>query len=170
MILHSRKLALIGIVFFLFIMVSGVVGCKSVQDKKSEAITPTVTSLTHTWGNISDQQTQIKSRAMVKNPYPFAIVLKTIDYDVMLGDTVVVHGVITKNQELPSPSETEVTFEAVLDNAMLSQLWVTHLRNKEQTTFTYKGNMVFDLRGVDWKYSFKQPYEIKTNLLGQRSR
>ncbi len=165
MVIYSRKLAVIGIALCLLVVVV-VAGCKAVQEKKKEVTTPTVTSLTHSWGTIGDQETRIKSTAMVKNPYPFAIVLKTIDYQVLLGETVVVQGTIVKNLELPAASETEVNFEAVLDNSRLSQWWVTHIRNKEHTTFTYKGNLVFDLRAMEFKYPFSRSYEIKTNLLG----
>ncbi len=168
MLLHSRKL--LAVVMLLLVTAVVVTGCKGVQDKKRNDVTyPAVTGLTHTWGTISDQQTQIKSKAVIKNPYPFAIVLKTVNWELDLGDNTVMQGVVTKNQELPSGNETDINFEAIIDNAKLNQLWAIHLRNKEHTTFSYQGTMNFDLKAGEYKYDFKQSYEVKTNLLGQKS-
>lgn len=166
----SQKGKLALILVFLILLAQLFLACRPSVEKTPQASTPQVTRLAHTWGTADPAITRITSKATIKNPYPFSVYLKRIEYEVRLGEIVFGQGITEKNLELPATSETEVSFEAVLDNTKLAQWWIAHIKTKEHTPFVYKGNMVFDLRAMEYKHPFELKREIRTNLLGTAQR
>lgn len=160
-----RKLPLI-LLFILLLFPVLILACRQAPEKTPQASTPQVTRLSHSWGTADPAITRIISKATIRNPYPFPVSLRRIEYEVRLGEITFGQGSTEKNLELAPNSETEVSFEVTLDNTKLSQWWIAHIKNKELTPFIYKGTMVFDLRAMEYKHPFELKREIRTNLLG----
>jgi len=108
---------------------------------------PEVRSITHKWGEVTPEKTQVVTELKIYNPNPFPVPVKEVDYTITMNDILMALGKSSGNAELPPRSEKEITVSTYIDNKKIPQWWVSHIRNQERSVMTVKGEMIFEIAG-----------------------
>ncbi len=144
---------LVSIIFF-----TGCIG----QIKVGE---PEIKSITHHWGEINDRTTEILTNIVVYNPNPIPIPIKRIQVEVYMNGIKMGEGENIGPAELKPSGETTIKLSTKIDNSKIPEWWVSHLKNGENTEFSLKGKIVFDLKITEFSWPFEQNYKLHTDLL-----
>ena len=127
------------------------------QKFKSGPVTLTMSIESH-WGAISEDYTEIMTTASIYNASPYPIPVPRLDCFIQLNEIKIAKGLIDGSTIIAPKSETMLTFTTKLDNKMLDDWWVSHIKGGERTQGV-----------VTIKYSeftlVKQEFEFTTNLL-----
>jgi len=132
----------------------------------AEAMKPEVRGITHSWGAVSHDTTEILTNVVVYNPNPFSIPIKRIDFDLYMNDIRMASG-SAENISLTGERNTTVTLRSFLDNGKIPDWFVSHLARGETTDVRLSGRIVFDLRLTEFSYPFEQKSTLKTDLLSK---
>lgn len=122
----SRRVA---VVVVLIVAVLGVVAVGFAE--------PTVVSQTSEWGQVTPETSEIVVRAEVDNPNPVGIpAVFGLRYAVSLNEIVVARGV-KPGVGFPA-GRSQLAFTIRIDNTLIDDWWVTHLRAGERSTLTIR--------------------------------
>ncbi|NEU57294.1 LEA type 2 family protein [Halorussus sp. MSC15.2] len=96
--------------------------------------TPSVTSTQNSFGNVTDETTEIRTELVVENPNPVGVNLGgvSVRYDVRMNDVAMASG--TKNGLSFDSGNNTVEFSTRMRNDKIPTWWASHVRNGEQTT------------------------------------
>ncbi|MFC4450389.1 LEA type 2 family protein [Halorussus aquaticus] len=96
--------------------------------------TPSVTSTQNSFGNVTDETTEIRTELVVENPNPVGVNLGgvSVSYDVRMNDVAMATG--TKNGLSFDSGNNTVEFSTQMDNDEIPTWWASHVRNGERTT------------------------------------
>lgn len=150
------RIALVG----LFLVVGAVGGAFAVGILG----VPSVATVDNTFGNVTNETTEVKTDLVVSNPNPVGIGLDgvSVNYTVSMNEIEMAQGgregvsVGTGNSTIP--------LETDLRNDAIPSWWVSHVRNGERTSVGIDANVTSDLLGRT--VEFTRSREIQTDLLG----
>ncbi|MHA1631784.1 MAG: LEA type 2 family protein [Candidatus Freyarchaeota archaeon] len=136
------------------------------QDIEVGPVTLTLKELRSSWGVVTPEKIEINHRAVIHNPQLVPIPVTRIDYEIYMNDVKVGEGTTHNPIVLRGRGDTTVLFTTALDNTMLDEWWVTHIKNNEKTKLQVKIYSTIEIAGVE--YSFKLcevEQDITTNIL-----
>jgi LEA14-like dessication related protein len=126
---------------------------------------PEIKSISHRWGAITDDTSEILTDIVVYNPNPIPIPIKSIQIDIYMNNIKMGEGKNIGSAGLKANGDTTIKLSTKLDNRKIPEWWVSHLKHGESTKISLKGNVVFDLKITEFKWPFEQSSEINTDLL-----
>ncbi|WP_050032870.1 LEA type 2 family protein [Halorubrum halophilum] len=125
---------------------------------------PSVAAVDNTFGNVTNETTEIETDLVVSNPNPVGIGLDgvSVNYTVSMNDIEIAQG--GREGVRVGTGNSTVDLETHLRNEEIPPWWVSHVRNGERTALDIEATATSDRlgRGVD----FSQRREIETDLLG----
>lgn len=94
---------------------------------------PSVGSVHNSFGDVTDETTEIRTELVVRNPNPVGVNLGgvSVDYDVTMNDVAMANG--TKEGVSVGTGNSTVEFGTRMDNDKIPAWWVSHVRNDEET-------------------------------------
>ncbi|WP_144798663.1 LEA type 2 family protein [Halorubrum depositum] len=125
---------------------------------------PGVAAVDNTFGNVTNETTEVKTDLVVSNPNPVGIGLDgvSVNYTVSMNDVEMAQGG-RKGVTVESGNST-IPLETDLRNDAIPPWWVTHVRNGERTDVGIDASVTSDLLGRTVEFSRSR--EITTDLLG----
>jgi len=160
-----RRAALIGIILIVVIVLVGGAAYLLFPTGKPEI--PEIKSVTNSWGDITADSSGIKTTIVVNNPNTFPIPIKGVEYQIFMNDVRIGSGQSVGEASLPAKGEHAITIITELENKKIPEWWVTHIRKGEKSDVKISGNIVFDLKLVEYKYPIEQIIStVRTNILG----
>lgn len=98
--------------------------------------TPSVTGTQNSFGNVTDETTEIHTNLTVENPNPLGLNLGgvTVTYGVAMNDVAMANG--TKEGVALQSGKGDLHFQSQMRNEKMPRWWVSHIQNGEQTTVT----------------------------------
>lgn len=155
---------LVGIILIAVILLGGAVYLLFPAGKPE---IPEIKSITSSWGDITADNSEIKTNVLVDNPNAFTIPIKSVEYEIFMNDVSMGSGHSVGEASLPAKNEHIITIHTKLENNKIPQWWVTHIRRGEYSDVKIHGNIVFDLKFTEYKYPIEQTISgVKTNILG----
>lgn len=151
-----------GIILLLIVSLLGVGVYKFAAQLKP----PQLVEISSDWGEITRATTVINTEVVIDNPNPISIPIKLIEYEIYMNDIRMAEGQSQGDIVIKGKDRTIIKLKSILNNELLPRWWASHIDNGETTRIRLEGNVVFDLKGVEFKYPFKEEREIKTNILG----
>jgi len=130
----------------------------------AEAVVPEVKSITHSWGAVTHDTTEIVTEVVVYNPNPFSIPIKRIVFDLYMNGIKIASG-SSEGVSLAGRQNTTVTLKSFLDNGKIPEWFASHVAQGEVTNVVLNGSIVFDLKVAEFAYPFEQTFTLKTDLL-----
>lgn len=118
-------------------------------------------SLSSSWGKITSEEIEINHKAIIYNPNSYPIPMTKIEYEVYMNDIRMGGGTTYNSVILRAEGDTPILFTTVLDNTLLDEWWVTHIKNGEKTKITIEIYSVIEIRNVAYKIKI---YEIEQNI------
>jgi len=159
-----KRAILIGIILIVVIVLGGAVYLLFPTGKPE---IPEIKGITNSWGDITADNSEIKTNIVVDNPNAFTIPIKSVEYEIFMNDVSMGSGHSVGEASLPAKSEHTITILTGLENNKIPQWWVTHIRRGEDSDVKINGNIVFDLKITEYKYPLEQTISaVRTNILG----
>jgi len=135
----------------------------------TEAIKPKIEKISLSWGNVTYDFTEIIAEVSVSNPSLIPITLKEVVFDLYVNNIKIIRGSSEGSVNLASFQETVVRLTGILNNSMISDCLVSHLKNGEKTNIRLSGKAVFDLKIMELTRSFEHALNVTTNILASMS-
>jgi LEA14-like dessication related protein len=104
---------------------------KQPRDIQAGPATMTLKVLTLTWGKATSAQTEINGKALIYNPNSYPITIKEMNYAIEMNDVKIGEGVIYNQTVIEAKTDKNVSFTAIMNNAMLSDWWAAFIRNDQ---------------------------------------
>ncbi|TKX80733.1 hypothetical protein EXE53_08780 [Halorubrum sp. SD626R] len=125
---------------------------------------PSVAAVDNTFGNVTDETTEVKTDLVVSNPNPIGVGLDGVsaNYTVSMNDIEMARG--GRDGVSVGTGNSTVPLETDLRNDAIPSWWVSHVRNDERTTVDIDANVTSGLLGRSVEFS--QGREVTTDLLG----
>ncbi|WP_135854553.1 LEA type 2 family protein [Halorussus salinus] len=94
---------------------------------------PSVGGVHNSFGDVTDEETEIRTELVVRNPNPIGINLGgvSVSYDVRMNDVAMANG--SKEGVSVGTGNSTVAFSTRMDNDKIPTWWVSHVRNDEET-------------------------------------
>ncbi|WP_137287568.1 LEA type 2 family protein [Halorussus salinisoli] len=94
---------------------------------------PSVAGVQNSFGNVSEETTEVRTDLVVRNPNPVGVSLGgvAVSYDVTMNDVAMANG--TKDGVSVGTGNSTVGFSTQMDNDRIPAWWSSHVRNGEQT-------------------------------------
>jgi LEA14-like dessication related protein len=127
---------------------------------------PQITGMTHSWGRVTIESTEILTKATVHNPNNFPIYFTKVEYTIYMNNIKMGQGSSEEDVIIRANSDKTIDLTTVIDNTKLAEWWVSHINNGEKTVFKLDGYIYFDLKVTTFKYHFELTQEFQTNILG----
>jgi LEA14-like dessication related protein len=128
---------------------------------------PQLRSIENSWGKVTDDYTEIRTKMVVYNPQLILIYIERIKYEIYMNEIKMGTGLSEETILLEPRTDTEVSFDTRLDNHKLDDWWVTHLRNGERTELEIKSELVYKVAGKEFTIELPAQKEtMETNILG----
>ncbi|ELZ36311.1 Water stress and Hypersensitive response domain protein [Halorubrum saccharovorum DSM 1137] len=125
---------------------------------------PSVAAVDNTFGDVTNETTEIETDLVVSNPNPVGIGLDgvSVNYTVSMNGIEMAQG--GREGVSVGTGNSTLELETRLRNDGIPPWWVSHVRNGERTTLDIDATATSDRlgRGVD----FSRSREIQTDLLG----
>ncbi|PAU84725.1 hypothetical protein CK500_04195 [Halorubrum salipaludis] len=125
---------------------------------------PSVAAVDNTFGDVTNETTEIETDLVVSNPNPVGVGLDgvSVNYTVSMNDIEMAQG--GREGVRVGTGNSTLALETQLRNDGIPPWWVSHVRNGERTTLDIDATATSDRlgRGVD----FSRSREIETDLLG----
>ncbi|WP_144920980.1 LEA type 2 family protein [Halorubrum salsamenti] len=125
---------------------------------------PSVAAVDNTFGDVTNETTEIETDLVVSNPNPVGVGLDgvSVNYTVSMNDIEMAQGG-REGVQIGTGNST-LNLETRLRNDGIPPWWVSHVRNGERTTLDIDATATSERlgRGVD----FSRSREIRTDLLG----
>jgi LEA14-like dessication related protein len=125
---------------------------------------PSVAAVDNTFGDVTNETTEVKTDLVVSNPNPVGVGLDgvSVNYTVSMNDIEMAQG--GREGVRVGTGNSTLELETRLRNEEIPPWWVSHVRNGERTTLDIDATATSERlgRGVD----FSRSREIQTDLLG----
>jgi LEA14-like dessication related protein len=127
----------------------------------------TIKSTKSYWGKVSEADTEIVTLTTIYNDNPMPIPVTKFDYLVDMNGIKLAEGSSDVATVIQPKSEVTLTLITKLDNKMLDEWWVTHIKNGERTRVKILLQPVVEVAGKEFKFTLAEKEdEFTTNLLG----
>lgn len=126
---------------------------------------PRVSGVDNEFGDVTNEQTEVRTALVVDNPNPFSVRVgnTSVDYTVEMNDVTMASG--QRSNLALDRGKTTLGFSTQMQNRKIPEWWVTHIRNDERTTLRIQS----EVRSSAVSRSVRVPYEddIETDIIGQ---
>ncbi|MDI6860226.1 MAG: LEA type 2 family protein, partial [Methanocellales archaeon] len=127
---------------------------------------PEVREISHSWGSVTHDTTEISTNVVVYNPNPVSIPFKKITLELYMNELRMATGSTEEDMEIKAEQETSILLTSYFDNGKIPDWWVTHLKKGEKSDVKIEGGVVFDLGALgEFRFPFERTQMIETNLL-----
>ena len=114
-------------------------------DRELTVFKATLTPVSAKWGSITEESTEVKLTALVRNDNPYPLPLPGIAYDVDINGLALASGESNLGLVVAPHSETEVVTAVTLNTGRMGEWFASHIRNGEKSTFNIKVSLVLEL-------------------------
>ncbi len=121
---------------------------------------PQVRSIENTWGEVTADFTEIRTKMALYNPQPAPVYIERIKCEIYMNGIKMGSGLSEETLLLKPRGDTEILFYTRLDNHKLNDWWVTHLRNGERTSLKIKSELVY--KAGEKEFKIELPVQEKT--------
>lgn len=126
---------------------------------------PGVEAVDNSFGEVTDNETEIETALVVSNPNPFGIGNEgvAVNYTVAMNGIDMAHG--AKEEIALDRGESTLALQSYLQNEAIPPWWTSHIENDEHTTIGIEANVRterFDRGGT-----FSQTPDIETDIIGE---
>ena len=121
----------------------------------------TLKSLTSSWGKITPEEIEINHKAVIYNPNPYPIPITKLEYEIYMNNIRMGGGTTYNPVILGAEKDTVILFTTVLDDSLLDEWWISHIKNGEKTRITIEIYSVIEIHNVTYKIKI---YEIEQNI------
>lgn len=125
---------------------------------------PEIKNVSHQWGTVTPNSTEIRSTVIVHNPNPVGINVESIEFGVYADGLNLASG-SASDIHLGSNKDSEINVGTTLYHNKIPDLWYSHLNRGEHSTFKIEGEIKVDLEVTIWTHPFKQEVEVSTSIL-----
>ena len=130
-------------------------------------ITLTVKSIKSHWGEVNEDYTEIITLATIYNDNRIPVPITKFHYLVKMNEIKLAEGSSNVETVIKPKSEATITFVTKLNNKMLDEWWVSHIKNGEKTKVKIVLQPVVKVAGKEFKFTLaEKESEFTTNLLG----
>jgi LEA14-like dessication related protein len=130
-------------------------------------ITLTINSIKSHWGEVNEDYTEIITLATIHNDNLVPVPITKFHYLVEMNGIKIAEGSSDVATVIQPKSEATLTFVTKLDNKMLDEWWVSHIKNGEKTKVKIVLQPVIEVAGKEFKFTLaEKESEFTTNLLG----
>lgn len=128
---------------------------------------PNVESVDNTFGNVTDETTEIRTSIQLSNPNPFGVDLESIsvEYSAAMNDVPMADGRIDRIAVDTGNSTIDVT--TTMDNGAIPAWWTTHIDRGERTDVDVDARVLVDQ--LDRGVSTSRTHPVETDMLGSFS-
>lgn len=155
-----NKLRTMIVLGLLILSVAFISGCVERVGK------PEVRELSHSWGSVTHDTTEISTNVVVYNPNPVSIPFKKITLDLYMNELRMATGSTEEDLEIKAGQETSILLTSYFDNGKIPDWWVSHLKKGEKSDVKIEGGVVFDLGTLgEYRFPFERAQIIETDLL-----
>jgi Conserved secreted protein len=131
------------------------------QNINAGPVTLKLESIESRWGSVTDNNTEIITNATIYNDNLYPIPITGFSYSIELNGITMAQGSSSESTTLTPKSETVVPLSTNLNNDMLDDWWVSHIKNREvtegkviiQPTISYLGNE-FQCPPIEQEFKF----------------
>ncbi len=128
-------------------------------------ITLTIKSIKSHWGEVNEDYTEIITLATIYNDNLVPVPITKLHYLVEMNDIKLAEGSSDVATVIQPKSEATLTFIPKLDNKMLDEWWVSHIKNGEKTKVKIVLQPVIEVAGKEFKFTLaEKESEFTTNL------
>ncbi|WP_435153780.1 LEA type 2 family protein [Haladaptatus sp. DFWS20] len=126
---------------------------------------PRVSGIDNEFGDVTNEQTEIRTALVVDNPNPFGVRVgnTSVNYSVEMNDVAMASG--ERSNLALDRGNTTLAFSTRMQNEKIPEWWVTHIRNDEQTTLRIQSKVRSSLVGRSVRVPYSQ--EIETDIISQ---
>jgi LEA14-like dessication related protein len=125
---------------------------KQPTDIQAGPATMTLKVLTLTWGKATSAQSEINGETSIYNPNSYPITIKKINYTIEMNDVKMGEGVIYNQTVIEAKTDKNVSFTAIMNNAMLSDWWAAFIRNDQVARVYVNIRGVAEYSGTDYDF------------------
>lgn len=138
----------------------------SPQKINIDPITLTIKSIKSNWGEVNEDYTEIITLATIYNDNLIPVPITKFYYLVEMNGIKIGEGLSNIASIIQPKSDATLTFVTKLDNKMLDEWWITHVKNGEMTKVKIVLQPFIKIAGKELKFTLaKRESEFKTNLL-----
>ena len=125
---------------------------------------PSVAAVDNTFGNVTNETTEVKTDLVVSNPNPVGVGLDgvSVNYTVSMNDIEMAQG--GREGVAVGTGNSTIPLETALRNDKIPPWWVSHVRNGERTAVGIDAEVTSGLLGRS--VEFTRSREVTTDLLG----
>ena len=127
----------------------------------TEAVKPKIREVSLSWGDVAYDFTEIIADVSVYNPSPIPITLKKVTFTLYMNNIKMGGGTTYNPVILGAEKDTVILFTTVLDDSLLDEWWISHIKNGEKTRITIEIYSVIEIHNVTYKIKI---YEIEQNI------
>ena len=125
----------------------------------------TVERVDTSWGNVTEQTTELIHVITLYNPNPTVLVITQMRYEALVNNLPLAEGIQPMNNITVGPYEAvNITVYTYLDNTLIDDWWVSHLQNDETSNILVNVFMVL-ADGVEVPI-YQRSLVVETDLLG----
>lgn len=123
------------------------------------------------WGNISNETTEIILEVIVTNPINLSVTMPEINYTITMNNITIGNGKIKDLIVLKANNKSTIVLLTKINNYLLDDWFVSHLQNNEETILEISINSITKYKGISYKIDdfIIYTHEFDTNILGVRS-
>ena len=119
------------------------------------------------WGDVNDEYTEMITLAKIRNDNLIPIPITKFYYSVEMNGIKLAEGVNNVGTVIKPKSDVTLTLVTKLDNKMLDEWWVSHIKNGERTKVKITIQPFVEIAGKEFKFTLaEKESEFTTNLLG----
>lgn len=119
------------------------------------------------WGEVNEDYTEIITLATIYNGNLIPIPVTKFESLVTMNEIKLAETSSNVEAIIQPKSEKTLTLVTKLDNKMLDEFWVSHIKNDEKTKVNIVFQSVIEVAGNEFKFKLDEmESELKTNLLG----
>ena len=157
-----KKVLLISILLGIALLLPST-GCAKLA-KGIELMKPEIRGISHEWGDVTQETTEIITTIRVYNPNPFTLPIKRVTCDLNIDGVEIGHSK-SQNLHIEEGAEFPVVISTKIDNSKVPICWAEHLKRHERSEVEMNAGIICDLKVTEFAfpYHFKQPLE--TDLL-----
>jgi len=124
-------------------------------------------SMSSRWGEITNEKTEIIHDITFHNPNLFPIPITRMDYEIYMNNIKMGEGSTYNPVIIKAKGDTKLVFISEIDNTMLDEWWVSHLKNGERSIVKMKIMPTIEVMGKKFQFTLMEDEsEFSTNILG----
>jgi len=137
------------------------------QKVSAGPLTLRIKSVKSHWGEVNEDYTEIITQAAIHNDNLVPIPITKFRYSVEMNGIKLADGSSDVATVIQPKSEATLTFVTKIDNKMLDEWWISHIKNGEKTKVKIVLQPVIEVAGKELKFTLaEKESEFTTNLLG----